>query len=149
MENSDRMLFPDPATFRTAQFSDETVGAFIGNVYNQEGDRSRTDPRAVLKQVVDEADSEFGFRFTIGPEHEFFLLAGEDTGTPVHSDKAGYFHATPHDKGEVVRKKIVDNLKGAGIRFEKSHHEVTPSQHEINLEPVDPLGGADRTVLFN
>ena len=149
VENSDRMLFPDPETFRIFQFADETLGAFIGNVYNQEGERSRTDPRALLKRVLDEADSEFGFRFTIGPEHEFFLLAGDDNGIPVHSDKAGYFHASPHDKGEGVRKRIVDILKGAGIRFEKSHHEVTPSQHEINLEPVDPLGGADRTVLFN
>ena len=28
------------------------------------------------------------------------------------------------------------------------HHEVTPSQHEINLSPLDPLSAADRTVLF-
>jgi glutamine synthetase len=28
------------------------------------------------------------------------------------------------------------------------HHEVTPSQHEINLGCVDPLRASDRTVLF-
>jgi glutamine synthetase len=149
VENSDRLLFPQRETFHALQFADESVGAFIGDIYNQERDRSRTDPRAVLERVLDEADSEFGFRFTIGPEHEFFLLAGDNDGIPEHSDKAGYFNASPHDKGEVVRNRIVDILESAGIQFEKSHHEVTPSQHEINLEPVDPLGGADRTVLFN
>ncbi|MBT8356390.1 MAG: glutamine synthetase, partial [Deltaproteobacteria bacterium] len=55
----------------------------------------------------------------------------------------------PHDKGEPVRNKIISTLKSCGIDFEKAHHEVTPSQHEINLKPIDPLGGADRTVLFN
>ena len=48
-----------------------------------------------------------------------------------------------------MRKAIVKILDECGIRFEKSHHEVTPSQHEINLESVDPLTAADRTVLFN
>ena len=75
--------------------------------------------------------------------------AGDEQGGPVHSDNAGYFHAAPQDKGEVIRKKIVDTLKTAGIHFEKHHHEVTLSQHEINLEPADPLEGADRTVMFN
>ncbi|ETR67444.1 MAG: Glutamine synthetase, partial [Candidatus Magnetoglobus multicellularis str. Araruama] len=66
----------------------------------------------------------------------------------VHSDKAGYFHSTPHDKGEFIRNKIVEVLQKCNIKYEKAHHEVTPSQHEINLEPVDPLSAADRTILF-
>lgn len=149
VENSDRLLFPDPETFRSIPFADETVGFFVGNVHNQKGDRSRMDPRAVLERVLEEAEAEFGFRFTIGPEHEFFLLIGDESGGPVHSDNAGYFHASPQDKGEPVRNRIIEILKRAGIPSEKAHHEVTPSQHEINLEPADPLVGADRTVLFN
>lgn len=149
VENSDRVLFPGPKTLRTIQFADETVGCLIGKIHNQKGDRSQVDPRAVLERVIADADQEFGFRFTIGPEHEFFLLEGDDPDGPVHSDNAGYFHAAPQDKGEVVRKRIVDTLKSAGIHYEKHHHEVTPSQHEINLEPADPLWGADRTIMFN
>ena len=79
--------------------------------------------------------------------NEFNLTNGE-FGDEVHSDKAGYFHSTPHDKGEFIRNKIVEVLQDCGIQYEKAHHEVTPSQHEINLEPVDPLKAADRTVLF-
>jgi len=66
----------------------------------------------------------------------------------VHTDQAGYFHSTPHDKGQAIRQQITDLLGRCGIVYEKSHHEVTPSQHEINLECTDPVSAADRTLLF-
>lgn len=149
VENSDRLLRPAPQTLRTIQFTDGSEDCFIGKIYDQSGQRSAVDPRSVLEQVLEAAENDYGFRFTIGPEHEFFLLTSDEQGGPVHSDDAGYFHAEPQDKGEVVRKQIVETLKTAGIHYEKHHHEVTPSQHEINLEPADPLEGADRTVMFN
>ena len=64
-------------------------------------------------------------------------------------DKTLISYAPPHDKGETIRNQIIAILKSCGIAFEKAHHEVTPSQHEINLEPTTPLNAADRTVLFN
>ena len=149
VENSDRLLFPDPETFKLVPFADEMVGFFLGNIFNARGTRAPTDPRAALENVVAEAESEFGYRFTVGPEHEFFILSSEIFSDQVHSDSAKYFLATPHDKGDVVRNRIIDILKQCGIKFEKTHHEVTPSQHEINLEPAAPMKAADRTVLFN
>lgn len=149
VESSDRLLLPDPESFRVVKFTDETLGFFIGHIYNEWGMRSKSDPRAVLEKVLNKAESEHGYRFMAGPEHEFFLLTGDEFGEKTHSDNAGYFQSTPHDKGELVRNKIIKILKECGIKFEKTHHEATPSQHEINLEPIDPLGGADRTVLFN
>ena len=149
VENSDRLLLPDPESFRVLKFSNETLGFFIGHIYNEWGMRSKADPRAVLEKVVSKARSEHGYRFIVGPEHEFFLLTGNEFSEKGHSDKAGYFQSTPHDKGELVRNSIIEILKKCGINFEKAHHEVTPSQHEINLEAIDPLRGADRTVLFN
>jgi len=47
-----------------------------------------------------------------------------------------------------IRQQITDLLGRCGIAYEKSHHEVTPSQHEINLECTDPVSAADRTLLF-
>jgi len=149
VENSDRLLLPDPESFGVVKFSDETLGFFIGHIYNEWGMRAQSDPRAVLEKVLNKAESEHGYRFMAGPEHEFFLLTGDEFGEKTHSDNAGYFQSTPHNKGELVRNRIVKILNDCGIKFEKAHHEVTPSQHEINLEPIDPLGGADRTVLFN
>jgi len=149
VEKSDRILFPDPASFRIVRFADETLGFFIGNIFNEKMERAKADPRAILENVLDVAKNEFGFKFKIGPEHEFFLLKKDEFDEDIHTDKGKYFQASPHDKGEVVRNRIISILKDCGITFEKAHHEVTPSQHEINLKCTDPLDGADRTVLFN
>ena len=48
VDASDRLLFPDPESFRTVEFADEKLGFFIGHVYNDQGSRAPTDPRAVL-----------------------------------------------------------------------------------------------------
>lgn len=148
VESSDRLIFPDPESFRLVKFEDETLGFFVGRIYNEKKERAAADPRGVLERVINQAESEFGYRFLIGPEHEFFVLKSGSFGDDVHSDQAGYFQATPHDRGEVVRKRIINILEDCGIKFEKAHHEVSPSQHEINLECIEPLHGADRTLLF-
>ena len=149
VDDSDRLLLPIRESFRVVEFKDEKLGFFIGEIRNAQGERSKSDSRAVLENVVAQADSEFGCRFFLGPEHEFFLLTCDCFADSMHSDSAGYFHCDPHDKGEVVRNKIIEVLEKCGIKYEKAHHEVTASQHEINLECSDPLGAADRTVLFN
>jgi glutamine synthetase len=149
VDSSDRLVLPDPESFRIVELADERLGFFIGHIFNAKRYRAKADPRAVLEDVLNKAESKYGFKFLVGPEHEFFILAGDEFSEKVHSDKAGYFQSTPHDKGELVRNRIIGVLKSCGIRFEKAHHEVTPSQHEINLECADPLTAADRTVLFN
>lgn len=149
VQNSDRILVPDPESFIVVPFQHERLGFFIGHVYNDKGKRSQTDPRAILERVVAEGETEFKCRFTVGPEYEFFLLNGTEWNENIHTDKAGYFHPAPHDRGGSVRNEIIAVLAACGIPFEKAHHEVTPSQHEINLEATDPLRAADRTVLFN
>jgi len=149
VDKSDRLLFPDPDSFQIVKFKDETIGFFVGCVYNGQGLRAKADPRRVLEEVIRHAKEVYGFHFLLGPEHEFFLLSGETHGEGRHTDQAGYFQTAPYDKGEGVRNQIIAVLKSCGIKFEKTHHEVTPSQHEINLECTDPLNAADRTLLFN
>ena len=149
VDSSDRLLFPDPESFKVLKFSDETVGFFIASIYNEKDKPAQADPRAILKNILAEVEREFGFKFLVGPEHEFFLLNNDENLENLHTDQGLYFQSSPHDKGETVRNSIIKTLKDCGIAFEKTHHEVTPSQHEINLEPTDPLNGADRTVLFN
>ncbi len=149
VQDSDKLLIPDPGTFRLLEFSDEKTGFFIGKVCDSPEARSATDTRAVLERVLERAKSEHGCTFLAGPEHEFFLLTADRFGEGIHSDKAGYFHTDPHDRGDAVRRAIVRVLGTCGVRFEKTHHEVTASQHEVNLACADPLAAADRTVLFN
>ena len=149
VDDSDRFLVPVVESLRVLEFGDEKLGFFIAKIKNSEGQRSKSDPRAVLERVLDEAKSKHKAKFLLGPEHEFFLLKNDGFGQAVHTDEAGYFHTEPYDKGEEARKRIVDILGGCGIQFEKDHHEVTASQHEINLECGDPLEAADRSILFN
>jgi glutamine synthetase len=149
VDNSDKLLVPLAETFREVEFSDEKLGFMIGKINEEYGERSPLDPRGLLEKVVREAQEDFGFQFLVAPEHEFFLLKGNEYSKDIHTDNAGYFHADPLDRGNAVRKEVVDILKRCGIQFEKMHHEVTPSQHEINLCCDDPLRTADRTVLFS
>ncbi|MBW2195908.1 MAG: glutamine synthetase [Deltaproteobacteria bacterium] len=149
IDDSDRLLFPIPESLRVVKFNDEKVGFLIGKIRNAQGARSKSDPRAVLETVLAKAESEYGVKFLLGPEHEFFLLSGNEFNDDIHTDKAGYFHADPSDKGDIVRRHIIEILDKCAIRFEKAHHEVTASQHEINLECDGPVEAADRTVLFN
>lgn len=149
VDDSDRLLFPIAETFQTLPFSEEAVGFFIGEIKNAAHEPSKSDPRALLASVVADAESKQGVRFLLGPEHEFFLLKGEAFDGSVRSDGAGYFHADPEDRGAGVRRRITDILNKCGIPFEKAHHEVSASQHEINLPCAAPVAAADRTVLFN
>lgn len=149
VDNSDKLLVPLAETFTKVEFEHENLGFLICKINEEYGERSLLDPRALLERTVRQAEEEFGFRFLTAPEHEFFLLTGDRFTETIHTDNAGYFHADPLDKGDMVRKEIVDVLKKCGIQFEKMHHEVTPSQHEINLSCLDPLSAADRTVLFS
>jgi len=148
VDNSDRILKPVPASFKIVPFMDKTVGFFVGKLYDQDGSRSAVDPRAVLENIINVAENNYGMKFVFGPEHEFFLLKKDEFSPDIHTDKLDYFGSGPSDTGEVVRHEIVKILEKCGITFEKTHHEVTSSQHEINLEPGDPLSIADRTVLF-
>ena len=149
VDKSDRLLFPDPGSFKVLKFSNESVGFIIAGVYDEKDKPSQADPRAILEKTLAEAERELGLKFLVGPEHEFFLLNNEKKQKNLHTDQGLYFQSSPHDKGEAVRNKIIKILRDCGIAFEKAHHEVTPSQHEINLEPTDPLNSADRTLLFN
>lgn len=148
VDNSDRILKPVIESFRLVDFGDRKVGFFVGQIFNQDGSRSEVDPRYPLERAVEDAARDFQIKFMMGPEHEFFLLNDDEFHDESHTDKLDYFGSSPTDIGDVVRQEIVDVLGKCGVKYEKTHHEVTSSQHEINLEPGDPLTIADRCILF-
>ncbi len=120
VDSSDRLLKPDAAGFYRVEFENETLGFFIGDIYDDVETRSAADPRAILQKMIVQAESEFGFQFNVGPEHEFFLVRPNERGEPEHTDNAGYFVSTPYDKGAGVRKRVTSVLKSCGINFEKN-----------------------------
>ena len=86
VDSSDRLLLPDPDSFKVLKFSDETVGFFIARIYNEKDKPAQADPRAILKNILTEAEREFGFKFLLGPEHEFFLLKNGKNQKNLHTD---------------------------------------------------------------
>ncbi len=157
IEGSDRIAKPIMETFHLLDFKDEKVGFFMCKVFDQQNERYLADPRLMLEQVLTKAKKDFNATFLAGAEHEFFLINQDnveeyfksDLEERVKSDEAGYFHIDPYDKGDPVRREIINVLKKAGIKHEKAHHEVSESQHEINLQCAHPLQVADETILFH
>jgi glutamine synthetase len=91
--------------------------------------------------------SAMGFdTFNVGPELEYFLFR-DDKGTET-LDEGGYFAMTTMDAASELRQETVRALEAMGIPIEYVHHEVGPSQHEIDMRFADALSMADHTVTY-
>src|ERR671930_2607013 len=84
--------------------------------------------------------------FMVGPELEYFLFK-DSRGTEV-LDEGGYFDLTTLDAGSDVRRETVLALEQLGIHVEYSHHEVGPSQHEIDMRYAHALKMADDCMTY-
>src|SRR5436190_11012096 len=87
-----------------------------------------------------------GFTFYVGPELEYFYFRAADD--PSFLDHGGYFDETPLDVATDYRKRTVQYLESMGIPVEYVHHEVAPSQHEIDLRYTDALTMADNVMAY-
>ena len=104
------------------------------------------DPRHVLQRNLRRA-ADLDYTFFVGPELEYFYF--KDAGPePEVLDRGGYFDLTPLDVAQEYRRHTINALEQLGIPVEYSHHEVAPSQHEINLRYTDALSMADSVMTF-
>lgn len=147
IEESDMVAFPDPTTFQILSWRplDRPVARVFCDIKNPDGTPYEADSRYVLKRVLEKA-AQKGYTYYVGPELEFFLFAnskGVDT-----LDAGGYFDAPPLDLANDVRRDIIFNLQSMGIPVEYSHHEVAPSQHEIDLRYQEALSMADFSMTY-
>ena len=89
--------------------------------------------------------------FNTGPELEFFLFRqyeGNDTPRVIFEDYDGYFSSTVNSASAKIKKEIVSTATQLGITMEAAHHEVAPSQHEIDPKYCETVTIADRIVLL-
>ena len=84
--------------------------------------------------------------FNVGPELEYFLFK-DDKGTET-LDEGGYFAMTTMDAAGELRQETVRALESMGIPIEYVHHEVGPSQHEIDMRFAPALEMADHTLTY-
>jgi glutamine synthetase len=146
IQESDMVAFPDASTFQVIPWQTEhPVARIFCDISNPDGTSFDGDPRSVLKRQLKRA-AEFGFTFYVGPELEYFYFRSAEDPTPL--DQGGYFDETPLDVATDWRKRTVQYLEAMGIPVEYVHHEVAPSQHEIDLRYTDALTMADEVMTY-
>jgi glutamine synthetase len=146
IQESDMVAHPDASTFQIIPWKLEApVARMFCDVANPDGTAFDGDPRGVLKRQLKRA-ADLGFTFYVGPELEYFYFKADDD--PSFLDQAGYFDETPLDVGTDYRKRTVTYLESMGIPVEYVHHEVAPSQHEIDLRYTDALTMADNVMTY-
>ncbi|MCS7242853.1 type I glutamate--ammonia ligase [Candidatus Caldatribacterium sp.] len=146
IEESDMKLVPDLETFIVCPWEEERVARVICDVCRPDGSPFEGCPRTNLKRVLKEAE-EKGYEFKVGTEAEFFILKYEQ-GRVTTSDHGSYFDLLPLDLEESLRRDMVIALEELGFRIEASHHEVAPSQHEIDFEYGHALKIADNLITL-
>ena len=147
IEESDMVAFADADTFQLLPWrpAEQAVGRMFCDIMKPDGTPFEGDPRYALKRQLKRA-ADMGYTMYVGPELEFFYFADSD-GTEV-LDKGGYFDLTPLDIASDLRRDTVLTLEKMGIPVEYSHHEVAPSQHEIDLQYQDALTMADTVMTY-
>jgi glutamine synthetase len=146
IEESDMVAVPDPSTFQLMPNGGHKVGRMICDVVTPDGTPYDGDPRHVLRQALERMKS-MGFdTFNVGPELEYFLFK-DDEGTET-LDEGGYFAMTTLDAASDLRHDTVKALESMGIPIEYVHHEVGPSQHEIDMRFAPALEMADHTITY-
>src|ERR671924_232848 len=152
IEESDMIAMPDPSTFAILPWrpEDKGVARMFCDVVTPDREPYEGDPRHVLRRALQRAE-QMGFdRFYVGPELEYFYFrnARPENGVPEILDEGGYFDLTTLDAGSDVRRETVLALEQLGIHVEYTHHEVGPSQHEIDMRYANALKMADDCMTY-
>jgi len=147
IDESDMIAKPDPSTFQLLPWrpKDKAVGRMFCDILNPDGSPYEGDPRYALKRNLERLKKK-GYTFYLGPELEFFYFK-DSKGTET-LDEGGYFDLTTLDAASDLRRETVLTLEEMGIKVEYSHHEVAPSQHEIDLRYEDALTMADNVMTY-
>ena len=147
IEESDMIAKPDPVTFQLVPWrqGERPVARMFCDILQPDGSPYPGDPRFAFKRLLARA-REKGYQFFVGPELEYFYFA--DSQDTRFLDSGGYFDSRPQDLGADLRRETIFSLQSMGIRVEYSHHEVAPSQHEIDLRYAEGLQMADMTMTY-
>lgn len=147
IQESDMIAKPDPGTFQVIPWrsGDRPVARMFCDILNPDGTPYEGDSRYVLKRLLKKIE-EKGYTFNVGPEAEYFYF--KDNKSTEVLDQGGYFDARPVDMGSDLRRDTIFALQEMGVQVEYSHHEVAPSQHEIDLRYKDALSMADNLMTY-
>ncbi len=151
VDESDMYLHPDLDTFEIIPWRPQQgkVARLICDVYLPDGTPFSGDPRYILRKAADKA-YKMGYNLYVGPEFEFFLFSLDENGRPdlKNLDRSSYFDVEYVDTAENARRDIILNLEDMGYEIESCHHEISPSQHEIDFKYINAMAAADEIMTF-
>ncbi|MBN2228326.1 MAG: glutamine synthetase [Candidatus Thorarchaeota archaeon] len=145
VNESDLLLLPSSAT-PTLQPWDPAAAYIICTVHEISGQPHLSDPRYILRRIVDKAHK-MGYQLMVGSELEFFTVRRLHDDTLVPLDRGGYFSSQPSDCGLDFRRDIIRTLQAVGIPTTSHHHEVAQGQEEIGLQYCSAEVAADNILL--
>jgi len=148
IDESDMIAMPDPDTFQLLPWRPKehnAVARMFCDIFRPGGEPFEGDPMYVLKKNLKRA-ADMGYTFYVGPELEYFYFR-DSKGTEM-LDEGGYFDMTPLDTASDLRRETVLTLEEMGIGVEYSHHEVAPSQHEIDMRYTAALTMANNVMTY-
>ncbi len=178
INESDMVLKPDLSTTVMDPFTAQpTLIVFCDVLDAVSKEPYERDPRGTARKAEEYVRaSGIGDTIYMGPEAEFFIFDDvkfqvdmnksmfeiDSTEGPYNSGrsyesgnlahrpdvKGGYFPVPPVDSAQDIRTEFLEELKNLGLKMEKHHHEVAPSQHELGLKFDTLLKQGDAMQLY-
>jgi glutamine synthetase len=148
IDESDMVAMPDPDTWQLLPWDPpdhRATARMFCDILRPGGEPFDGDPRYVLKRNLKRA-ADMGYTYYVGPELEYFYF--KDSNGTEFLDQGGYFDLTTRDAAIELRRETVIQLEKMGIGIEYAHHEVAPSQHEIDMRYTDALTMADSVMTY-
>jgi len=178
INESDMTLMPDPSTAVMDPFAAQASLIIFCNVVEPStGEGYVRDPRSTVLRAENYLKfSGIGDTAYFGPEAEFFVFDDVRYGNESHSTffsidqeegpynsgrnyeggnmghrpslKGGYFPVAPVDSMGDIRAEMLTIMREMGLRTEKHHHEVAPSQNELGMEFGSMMQMADELQIY-
>ena len=178
INESDMVLIPDLSTAVMDPFAAQTQLIITCDVAEPgTGQAYSRDPRSTAKRAEAYLGSTgIGDTAYFGPEAEFFVfddvrykVTMNGAGYEIDSDegpynsftkypdgntghrpgiKGGYFPVNPVDSAVDLRAEMLTVMEDMGLKVEKHHHEVAPSQHELGCEFNTLVKSADDMQIY-
>ncbi len=178
INESDMTLMPDPATAVMDPFSAQASMILFCDVlepstHEAYGRCPRSTSRRAEAYLQSSGAGDTAF---FGPEAEFFVFDDvrydvsmhntffkiDDSEGPYNSGaefeggntghrppiKGGYFPVPPVDSGSDIRAEMLSVMREMGLKTEKHHHEVAPSQHELGIVFDTLVRTADNMQIY-
>jgi len=178
INDSDMMLVPDCSTAVLDPFAAQTSLVIFCDVHEPlSGQPYTRDPRSTARKAEQYLSTTgIGDKAYFGPEAEFFIfddvryscqmngamyaidseegpyVTGKEfpDGNTGHRPpvKGGYFPVPPVDSQSDLRAEMLSVMADMGLKVEKHHHEVAPSQAELGAEFATLVRTADNLQIY-